>query len=222
VAISLVGTPQTNTSASTNSFALNVPAGVVAGDVLIGWICRSSTTNDVAATGWTKDTFQSNGSGGVTLLYRVADGSEGASVTFAWNVAGGVAGVMIAYRGVDGAVWDTVRTGTSHGTVFSIVLPSVTTTVAHAWYLAGYLQSAQAASGQFTPPGTLTERADVGNNNATNKAYVGADDGDFATAGATGTQTVTAVSNAPSGSIVGALRPAVVASVSQLALAGVG
>jgi hypothetical protein len=219
VAISLVGTPQTNTSPSTASFALNVPAGVVAGDVLIGWICRSSTTNDVAATGWTKDTFQSNGSGGVTLLYRVADGSEGASVTYTWTSASGVAGVMIAYRGVDGGVWDTARTGTSHGAVFSIILPSVTTTVAHAWYLAGYLQSVQATAAQFTPPGTLTERADLGNNSATLKAYVGADDGDFATAGATGTQTVTAATNAVVGSIVGALRPAV---VSRLALAGVG
>jgi hypothetical protein len=211
VAISLVGVPQTNTSASTNSVALNVPAGVAAGDVLIAWLCRAASANDVAATGWTKDKFQFAGeSGGVTLLYRVAGASEPLSYTFAWAAAGGVVGVLLAYRGVDAAIFDALRVGTAHGSVSVLALPSVTTVTAGAWYIAAYWHAVVAASGQFTPPGTLTERLDLGTNSgaAGQTAYGGADDGAFAGAGATGPQIITALSRAIACSIVTALRPA--------------
>jgi len=87
-----------NIGSAAAAMTINKPTGVVAGDVLIASVLQNETDNDngglsnVTATGWTLvdgRLIQSDGTGNNqnawhgTVLYRVADGTEGSSFAFA-------------------------------------------------------------------------------------------------------------------------------------------
>jgi hypothetical protein len=93
------GAATTATIASAASaMTINKPTGVVAGDVMIATVLQNETDNDngglsnVTATGWTlvdgrsifvQGTANNDNAWYGTVLYRVADGTEGASFAFA-------------------------------------------------------------------------------------------------------------------------------------------
>ena len=112
------GSATTASSATTNNttITINKPSGVVAGDVLLFSVVQSETDNDNGGlssptlSGWTlvKDqlirsdgTSNNNNAWFGSIYYRVADGSEGASFTFAMNSRCDMAiGSMVAFSGV--------------------------------------------------------------------------------------------------------------------------
>ena len=98
------------------SMTINKPTGVVAGDVLIVTVLQNETDNDngglsdVTATGWTlidgriiRSVGIANGDNAWygTVLYRVADGTEGSSFAFALpnSRADMAIGSMVAFSG---------------------------------------------------------------------------------------------------------------------------
>ncbi|WP_148714450.1 DUF6701 domain-containing protein [Chitinolyticbacter meiyuanensis] len=91
----------------TNStLTIPVPAGTVAGDVLLAQVTGSANPLIITPpAGWTliRSNSQNLLAAGITqaLYYRVATGSEPASYTFTLSVAAWVAGSMITFRGVN-------------------------------------------------------------------------------------------------------------------------
>jgi len=98
------------------SMTINKPTGVVAGDVLIVTVLQNETDNDngglnnVTSTGWTlidgriirsEGTANNNNAWHGTVLYRVADGTEGSSFAFALpnSRADMAIGSMVAFSG---------------------------------------------------------------------------------------------------------------------------
>ena len=112
------GSSTTASNATTNAttITINKPTGVVAGDVLLFSVVQNETDNDNGGltspnlSGWTlvKDQLiRSDGTGNNqnawfgSIYYRVSDGSEGASFTFAMNSRCDMAiGSMVAFSGV--------------------------------------------------------------------------------------------------------------------------
>ncbi|MFZ4680709.1 MAG: hypothetical protein ACOYLP_11130, partial [Flavobacterium sp.] len=112
------GSSTTASSATTNNttITINKPTGVVAGDVLLFSVVQNETDNDNGGlssptlSGWTlvKDQLiRSDGTGNNnnawfgSIYYRVSDGSEGSSFTFAMNSRCDMAiGSMVAFSGV--------------------------------------------------------------------------------------------------------------------------
>ncbi len=109
-------TPNTGNNFSTLS--IPVPAGVVSGDVLIANLVQNETDNDngglsnATAAGWTvisggifrsEGTSNGNNAWHGTILYRIANGTEGANITF--NLPNSRAdmalGSIMAFSGVD-------------------------------------------------------------------------------------------------------------------------
>jgi hypothetical protein len=104
-------------STNMTTFQINKPEGVIAGDLLIANFVQNETDNDngglsnVSLTGWTLFAGRQIHSQGTnnrdnqwfgTLLYRVADGTEGNSFTFnTSNRADMAFGTIVAFSGVD-------------------------------------------------------------------------------------------------------------------------
>jgi hypothetical protein len=101
------GSATTGMAANSNTLTINKPTGVQPGDILIVNICSYRSQGSVSvptANGWTEivtgNFYQTNDRG--TLLYRIADGTEGPSFTFSFtNANSNVAGAIIAFSGVD-------------------------------------------------------------------------------------------------------------------------
>jgi hypothetical protein len=112
------GTSTTASAATTNGTTITIskPTGVVAGDVLLFSVVQNETDNDNGGlasptlSGWTlvKDRLireEGTGNGDNawfgSIYYRVADGTEGTSFTFAMNSKCDMAiGSMVAFTGV--------------------------------------------------------------------------------------------------------------------------
>ena len=112
------GTSTTASAATTNgtTITINKPTGVVAGDVLLFSVVQNETDNDNGGlasptlSGWTlvKDILiRSDGTANNdnawfgSIYYRVSDGSEGASFSFAMNSRCDMAiGSMVAFTNV--------------------------------------------------------------------------------------------------------------------------
>jgi uncharacterized repeat protein (TIGR01451 family) len=99
----------TTSATGTSSITINKPTGVVAGDVMIANINIKGGNTFPSLAGWTTIATASiePGTGGKyhrnALLYRVADGTEGASFafTFAATVPENTTGAIVAFSGVD-------------------------------------------------------------------------------------------------------------------------
>jgi hypothetical protein len=112
-----------------SSFVVPRPAGVVAGDVLIGWVATDTThVVGAAPAGWVQlGSTQDDGSdSSVSVFWRVVQSGDPASWSGSFTSSeSGVVGV-VAYRGVDqGAPVDVVGQGRSGSGVVSST-PSVT------------------------------------------------------------------------------------------------
>lgn len=83
------------------SAIINKPASVAVGDLLLACV-GISTNNNITSTGWTSVIQQAPaaGTGRLGILYRVVDGTEGASFTFSFTTASNGIGVISRYTGV--------------------------------------------------------------------------------------------------------------------------
>ena len=221
-AIAQRGSVSTNSSAST-SVAINVPSGVVQGDIMFATLSvydSGKSAGVSTCTGWTQiSTGQLGGTNRSwgTLMYRIATSSEPASYTFNTGSASRFVGSIIAFSGVDGSSPFDVTPLSSFTTASATsVSPASITTVspnAAIVMLSMISRVNTTTTGNFnswttTSPGTLTEICDYGYNGTTS-AGVGAAWAIKASAGATGSGLVTLALSARIGAQLIALRPLV-------------
>lgn len=91
------GRATTNITAGSNSWSVNLPAGIASGNLLI-LLLRAQGTTTFTVSGWTQlATSTADGSGDRTSVYwRRADGTEGSTVTV--GLSNSFKGAAIAYR----------------------------------------------------------------------------------------------------------------------------
>ena len=220
-------TTATNTTAT---LTISKPTGVISGDVLIVNISQytSSATGMAAATatGWTKIVGATMGSSTYgTVLYRVADGTEGSSFSFTLTNPYYATGSIVAFTGVDTTGGKGVggtgtgpfdgttgtTTSTTNKSALTIAPPAITTTAANSAVIllaqcAYYSNTWSSTAMTTTSPGTLTQLYSSTDNSA-GVTSVGAAWGTMATAGSTGTGSATMTgSNAYRGGVLIALK----------------
>ncbi len=226
------------TSTSTNNITINKPTGVVAGDVLIVNIVQEDAndhnlSNVTVPSGWALIDGRTIYDAGNnvrqwwgTIMYRVADGSEGTTFTFNGNAAAEMTiGSMVAFSGVDvtggfqangaaGGPFD-VAPGTINVSNSNVITATgITTNTNHAAIIMfgqvinnyTYQSNGLTGSWRTTSPGFLsTELYDNSTTNFDN-ASVGAAFAVQTTAGPTGNGTVTISNSTRNGGILIALR----------------
>ena len=227
----------TSATATTSPLTISKPTGVVAGDVMIVNICQSgSSSSQVAPTlsGWTlvQSAVLRSGSTPYTygsVLYRVADGTEGSSFAFALQSGVNAAvGSIVAFSGVDttggvkqdgtaGGPFDVtpVAIDANTGGSTTVTATGITTASANAAVIMFGMAAAASSSTPTwsvwttTSPGTLASLyANWEYVSSTANASVGAAWATKATAGATGNGTATLSVSERNGGILIALRPA--------------
>lgn len=192
--------------APTSSYPLTIatPAGLAAGDLLLASV--AATPSSVTLTpppGWTllRRVVQGSAtSSSLSTYYRVADGSEPASTT--WTLAGagfdGGVGGIARFTGVDGTTPIDAEAGSATASSLNHAAPSVVTSQVDHMLVTIHIY---ASSSTWTPPGTMTEVADLASLSPPNAAGIAlAINTELrATAGATGTRTASAGANADRG-----------------------
>ncbi|MEI7507975.1 MAG: GEVED domain-containing protein, partial [Flavobacterium sp.] len=226
----------TTAVSTTSTLTIAKPTGVVAGDVMIVNISQyTSAANSTAptATGWTKIVGGQIGTGTTgtkcygAVLYRVADGSEGSTISFTLSNASKAIGNIVAFYGVDGTGGVGVggtgsgpfdgTTGSltaAAGTGSSIAPASITTTAANSavimFGMCGYYNYNYSAW-STTSPGTLTQLYSTPDTST--YTSVGAAWATKASAGATGAGSVTlSGSSGYKGGVLIALKAAAVSA----------
>ncbi|HEX9184750.1 MAG TPA: LamG domain-containing protein [Burkholderiales bacterium] len=198
-----------------NGLTLNVPAGTVAGDVMVAAIAvRSAAVLITPPAGWSAQaaTVQNGGnSSRQQLFYRVATGAEPASYTWLFDsVHAGAAGGIVGYSGVDTAApidaFGGNTTPQGADTQLQHRALSVNTTVADAMVVSAH---AFGSSATWTAAG-VNERVDVASLAVPNAIGISLAmyDATQAVAGPTGDRTASASGNGDTGSAhFLALRP---------------
>jgi hypothetical protein len=216
IAFGAAGTRLLQGTAGT-SWAVPYPAGISAGHLLVLHI----VTNGGAVTtpaGWTavyNETVLANPKGG--LFIKVAAGTESGNLTVTTASTAGNA-IMLRYTGVDTTTPQDVAASTysnSLSTDPATVLPSITTVTNNAWLVMGNgLNSGSTTVTSVTPAGA-TERIDhvqaapmPGGGGGTGSKGGSVWDELDATAGATGTRTITPSAARANWGAMMALRPA--------------
>ena len=175
------------------SLAFTNPAGLADGDGQILWFGALTVAGGspvlTTPSGWLLVGSQSftgwaGGIDGTVAAFKRIAASDG-TATVTCDRASYVSGVRLAYSNADPTTWDSgisvVFGATASGTTHT--LPGITTTKdgqMSSWYIVG------SAASTWTPPGTVTEREDLGGSGS-----VFAGDAAEATAGATGTRAFT-------------------------------
>jgi hypothetical protein len=231
-AIELRGSATTGTTVDTD-LTIGKPTGVAAGDVMIVNIAKvGNNTTDPFLSGWTWIAGRDLGVGGTkrygAVLYRVADGTEGADFTFALGFGTNSAvGAIVAFSGVD----------TSGMTPFDVAPGSISVQDAQPTVVATPITTASAdaavimfgmaatsaptwLSWTTTSPGALAELYDSQVINV-GEASVGAAWAAKTTAGGTGAGAATLSWSAPNGGILIALKPATSTELDVAAATGI-
>ena len=199
----------TNTgSAGVTSTTVTKQAGTSSGDWIFIYVFAGTAT--MACTGFTAKP-DSSGFGG--LLYRLADGTEGASFSVT-GLAGNRASTMIVTVAGAAGTLDppTVATPTSGGPATSVTVPGVTLANTGDWLL-WFCADQNGYSGagySITPPAGFTSQGTNGAL-ASNATIMLADD-QTTSPGATGTQTGTFTSPAYFSGVLAGLTPAAAAA----------
>ena len=112
-----------STSGSVTSYTVSLPTGIVAGNLLIAVVGNNGDRTHTWPAGWTELTDDLNGSiSSATIGYRVANGSEGASITVTASSAAPSAHVAVRITGSFGTpVASSVATGSSTAPDSSVV-----------------------------------------------------------------------------------------------------
>ena len=202
-------------SASTLSIA--VPAGTLAGDVMIAAIATTPSTGTgiTAPAGWTliKAVNQASGSGSrISTFYRVATATEPASYTWTLTTSHtGAVGGIVSYSGVDNSNPIDVSASAATASSSTHTAPTVTTTLANDMLVTVH-EYASAAT--WTPPTGMTERVDIASRTPNNAAGISLEMNELllGVAGATGPKAAVASGGNPdTGATVSiALRPVLI------------
>jgi Secretion system C-terminal sorting domain len=229
------GSPQSSTTTGT-TLTITKPSGILAGDVMIANIVQSdndgNTLSDAFLNGWTEidgGDFATNGNDHWrgTILYRVATLTDQSAADYAFTVDAdateGSVGAIVAFRGVDitGGVTETGAAGgpfdvdpgaittSGNSDISTVTAGTITTNTANAavimFGLLGNDRSFNSNWQTATGPLALTELYDVPNNTGLDNG-IGAAWALKATAGSTGSGTVTLSGNARNGGILIALK----------------
>jgi len=196
------------TNGTGTKLVIPVPAGVVAGDVLVASVLLRGPATVTKPGGWAKVRSDARG----TLYSRVASSTEAASYAWTLSASRAAAGAMAAYSGVDSSPI-MASSGQRNGGSVSITAPSVTTTAPNAMVV-GFFGVARRTA--LTQPSGMIER--VERQSAPGKPELSVELSDYvqALSGATGDKV--AVSGVPGdgvGQLV-ALAPASTLSASAL------
>ena len=204
-----VATAQTGSGAT--SIAVSVPAGVVAGDVMIATIAAEGGGNFTAPSGWSTTNLFAGATkfGTEGVYFHVAGSSEPTS--YSWGMGSTprkATGKIVSYVGVENATPIEVKAGTagnSSGT--SDNTASITTTVNNTMVLLDFSAANSAGTFTITPPGSTNNRASIFTSGS--GSVVGSQTQDFiqAAAGATGTKTFTTSASIPWEAVTVALKP---------------
>jgi len=186
-------------TAATSALSLNVPSGVVDGDVMIAAVAHGLVATPFTTTppaGWTLVHQVEPGVTNVFGIFVYRRVASGEPVSYSWTFSSAVnsAGAISAYWNVDTSGSIDVETG-GQGAVSS------TTTTEPGDLLV--LSSMSTSTTTFTPPAGMTERIDVASGSS-NVASLELADAVQAIGGATGSKTPTP---SPSTWVLLALRP---------------
>jgi hypothetical protein len=210
------GTATLYENAAATTAVVPVPAGVVAGEVLVTVVAGSRVAQSDTLTGpagWTQIIVQPDSAVAtigdvIGLWYRVATGSEAGSYTWTNSAAtaGRIGGSMYRFSGVDTTtVLDVAASGaglsSTSGT--TIDAPSITTVTDGAMLVSAGV--AMTAGGSVSQPGSMLL---IGTTTGTGRRFTWATEVD-PTAGATGVRTWTASGDSlQRAAVLAALRPA--------------
>ena len=224
----------TNGTSTNASLQISKPTGVVAGDVMIVNIAqRNNGVNAPTLAGWTAISSGAIDGGSTmgALLYRVADGTEGANFTFTLGTgANNNTGSIVAFSGVDvsGPTPFDVAPGSlslSLATASSATATGITTATANA----AVILFAQSSDNQpmstwnTTSPGGLTQLySNEYNPSGSNDLTVGAAWAIKASAGVTGNGTVALGGTMRWGAMLVALKAAPLPAPNLWAANGTG
>lgn len=125
---------RSSTTSSTGT--ISKPSGIVSGDILVLLGSANATGAWSAPSGFT-DMFGTTDTG--AACYRIADGSEAASVNYV-NGAGSLGAVYLAFSGA--STVDVIGSPNSVSGVSSLAAPSVSTTVANTMLIAMFSSDA--------------------------------------------------------------------------------
>lgn len=156
---SFVGFTYVPSAGATLSQTVAVPTGTVSQDVMLALVRGNARVESPAPpAGWTTLLQGTSGPVNPTIYYRVAGAAEPTSYSFPY--AGDVA--IVTYRGLDVT---SVVAGHGAATVsgLDVYFPSLSTSAAHAMYVA-WPRAQTSATGDVWPPNGMAERFDKGNN----------------------------------------------------------
>lgn len=154
------GSVATNGSASSTA-TVNLPSGIVSGELLLLWHIQDySVTSMSTPSGWTsRHQSTPTSSLRMALFYRVADGSEGSTVTFSQaNLA--YNSFVVRVSGHDSSA-NAPQVATAQNSFGSIDPPNLTPTGGakdYKWYAMGTRDASTAA---YSPPTNFTEICDT-------------------------------------------------------------
>lgn len=214
MAIALQGTPTVYESASATSVVIPFPSGIVAGELLIAQVTESAATASTTNPGgWTLAKAQNGPTSApsTAVWYRVADGTETGSVTFATNAtAGRVTGTMERWSGVDTTTpMDAAAVSANSPVATTFQMPSITTVTANAVLVHAISLNASSSADIDTLAGTTKVTGSTGTGRRQGVFYE-----TLAAAGASGTRTWTenpTTTTLQWAGVTLALRPAAVA-----------
>lgn len=185
-------------SASANSsispLTINKPSGVVAGNLLVAVLIHGDTGVWTQLSGWTEAT-ESDTNPTISIQYRVAEASDGASYSFECSNSKELTGVILAFRN---AAFDVV--GAFAESTSPVLAPSISVSFNNSVLLA--VAGTTSSSVGFTFPTAMTSRF-----NSTGISGVdGAVASEPVNAGATGTRSISSTAGSITAALV-AIKP---------------
>lgn len=193
-----------NTSGSATSLAINKPAGVVSGDVLVAALVTDAGGAWTPPSGWTQIQTVTN-TAVVTAWYLVAGGSEPSSYTWNWANSTQGAGGIVAYTGVNNTIPIDYVGSTNTGSSSSVVSNAAYTVHDDAMIIGVFGGRSNGTPANYTPPGTMTERVDA--SSGTNAGAIEMTEENVSTAGSYASKTAMCSRSESFGAFVFALRP---------------
>lgn len=204
----LVGNATTGEVGSGTSVTCAVPAGTVAGDMLVAVLSEQSGSPAAAQTGW-ENTGSALGTISSNIYYREASTSEPANYTFTGLNSGAHSLNIARLTGVDTAnPLDPDMVGYNPGsTTNSITAPSQTTTTPDVVRIFGIGIQSSGTNRTIAPPAGVTKVIENTGSAGARRSYMFSET--LTSAGATGTRTFSCSASLPLAGTVAAFRAAV-------------
>jgi len=184
----------TGATGTVNSLAVDTPASIVAGNMLVCQLNMRATSGTPvpSSSGWTVSN-DNNGSNNLAIAYKVADGTEGATVTFSFSATCVIASAYMAQ--ISPAALDAIGTASWNGSSTTETANSITQVAADCLvFLFGFSSARVNSSGYAitTNNPTWTERWDGDLEGGANDVTTNAATGPRSATGSTGNGTISA------------------------------